>query len=281
MKLAERLLLSLSYQPTEAACSEGRLEAALSLLISSFPGFETDIAGKDILDFGCGVGLQSAAMAMRGAGHVLGLDTNPRTLERARALATDLGLSKLAFQDRLEPRHRGEFDLVISQNSMEHFPDPAAVLEQMKSALRPSGKILITFGPPWFSPCGSHMSFFTSVPWVNILFPESAVLGVRARYISDGAIRYEDVTGGLNRMTVRKFEWLVANCGLEPIYRRYRCIKGLDFLCTLPFARELFVNHVSCALTVSNDRLSAQSPGRQDASMRTSRRAGIRCGLRR
>lgn len=251
MKLAERLLLSLSHEPTQAERDEGSPETALSLLSSAFPGFESEIAGKDILDFGCGVGLQSAAMALRGARYVLGLDTNPPTLERALRLASALGLDNMEFGEKLEARHQGAFDIVISQNSMEHFPDPAAVLEEMKSALRPQGRLLITFGPPWLSPFGSHMSFFTPVPWVNVLFPESAVMNVRSRHVSDGAMRYEDVSGGLNKMTVRKFEVLVAKCGLDKVYCRYQCVKGLDFLSKLPVARELFVNHVSCALTLT------------------------------
>jgi SAM-dependent methyltransferase len=255
VKLAERLLLSLSHEPTEAARNEGSLETALSLLTSAFPGFERDIVGKDILDFGCGAGLQSAAMALGGANHVLGLDTNPRTLDQARELADKLSIqSRIEFAERLDARHRGAFDIVISQNSMEHFPDPAAVLEEMRSALKPGGKILVTFGPPWFSPYGSHMSFFTPVPWVSLLFPESAVMCVRSRFISDGAMRYEDVEGGLNRMTVRGFERLVEQCGLDAVHRRYQCIKRLDCLSKLPLARELFVNHVSCVLTLSSSR---------------------------
>lgn len=255
MKLAERLLLSLSHEVNQAARNEGSLDTALSLLNSVFPDFEREIAGKDVLDFGCGAGFQSAAMAFAGADHVLGLDTNPRTLGAARQLVAGLEIGgRVELAERLEPGHRGAFDFVISQNSMEHFPDPAAVLEEMKSALKPDGRILITFGPPWFSPFGSHMSFFTSMPWVNILFPESAVMRVRSRYIGDGATRYEDVTGGLNRMSIRKFERLMNECGLELAYRRYQCIKGLDFLAELPLARELFVNHVSCVLTKTNGR---------------------------
>ncbi len=248
MKLSERLLLSLSHEPTADSGNNGSLESALALLNLAFPGFEDEIAGKRILDFGCGDGYQSAAMALRGAGYILGLDTNPPTLDRARRLAADMSLGNVDFREKLDENDRGAFDIVISQNSMEHFPDPAAVLQEMKSALRPDGRLLITFGPPWLSPYGSHMSFFTRIPWANIIFSESTVMKVRSRYIGDGAMRYEEVTGGLNKMTVSKFERLVRQCGLRLTYRRYRCIKGLDFLASLPAARELFVNHVSCVL---------------------------------
>lgn len=250
MKLAERLLTLLSHEP-EGAGDGVDSRDPLALLNRVFPGFEREIKGKDVLDFGCGAGLQSAAMAGCGARFVLGLDTNPKTLHRARELGAGLGLDRrVVFASALGADHAARFDFVISQNSMEHFPDPAAILDTMKSALRPGGRILITFGPPWLAPYGSHMSFFTRLPWVNVFFPETAVIGVRSRFIKDGATRYEEVEGGLNKMTVRKFERIISRCGLEASYRRYECVKGLDFLARLPLARELFINHVSCVLTV-------------------------------
>lgn len=256
MKLAERLLTLLSSRPEDVrneSKEQPNLDSALDLLCRVFPGFERDIVGKDVLDFGCGAGLQSAAMAMRGAS-VTGLDTNSKTLRRARELASELGLGdRVEFAETLNDSHQGSFDVVISQNGMEHFPDPSAILDEMKSALRPGGAILVTFGPPWFAPYGSHMQFFTRVPWVNLIFAERAVMRVRSRFIGDGAKRYEDVESGLNKMTVRKFERLVAGCGLKVSYRRYDCVKGLAFLAKLPLARELFINHVSCVLREADD----------------------------
>ena len=114
--------------------------------------------------------------------------------------------------------------------------------------VKPGGPILMTFGPPWLAPFGSHMDYFTPLPWVNILFSEDAVLRVRARYRNDGATRYEDVEGGLNRMTVAKFERIVAGCGLAIEYQHYECSWGLTFLSRIPAIRELFVNHISCVL---------------------------------
>jgi hypothetical protein len=118
----------------------------------------------------------------------------------------------------------------------------------MKSALKSDGKLLVTFGPPWYAPYGSHMQFFTRMPWVNILFSERTVMRVRARYRSDGAMRYRDVESGLNQMTVAKFEALVKRNGLLLEEGRYQCIKGLNGLGRIPFLRELFVNHISCVL---------------------------------
>ena len=146
--------------------------------------------------------------------------------------------------------------MAISHNSFEHFSDPRAVLEEMKGLIADGGKILITFSPPWLSPYGSHMHFFTRVPWVNILFPERAVMAVRSRYRNDGARRYEEVESGLNKMTVGRFERIVASCGLEFAYKRYRCVRNLDFFGQARLVREFFVNSVSAILVKREGTLS-------------------------
>jgi SAM-dependent methyltransferase len=251
--LSEGLLLFLSRKPGTADYETGRdhwaVDNALSQLCRAFPNFLPRVAGKEILDFGCGVGYQTVALARMGAKHVIGLDSNRALLETGRELARYLHVTdKIEFVDTFEHRLKGSSDLIISQNSMEHFPEPVQVLEQMKSALKPNGKILITFGPPWFAPYGSHMHFFTKVPWVNLLFAEETVMKVRARFRDDGARRYEEVESGLNKMTVAKFERTLSTAGLLIEHRRYDCVKRLNILHKLPFVRELFVNEISCVL---------------------------------
>lgn len=268
-ELSERLLLLLSRKPgTEdpsGSREEPSIESALSQLRDAFPNFEGLIAGKDVLDFGCGEGWQAVAMAQNGARSVLGLDSNSKTLSKARRMAERAGTGGRAeFAECLDGSVR-RFDVVISQNSMEHFPDPVGTLQQMKRALKPGGKILITFGPPWFAPYGSHMNFFAKVPWVNLLFSEKTVMSVRSRFRQDGATQYEDVESGLNKMTVGKFERLLAKSRMQAEYRVYECVKGLDFLAKLPVARELFVNQVSVVLRPfrADDHVDECGPGRE------------------
>lgn len=250
--ISERMLLFLSRPPGTDDYPEGieswESRDPLSSLCRSFPGFMARIEGKRVLDFGCGLGYQVAAMARRGAAFVVGIESNLRRLERARELARESRLDNVELADCLDDRLKSTFDLVISQNSMEHYPEPLATLFQMKSALKPGGAILIVFCPPWFAPYGSHMHFFTKVPWVNLLFDEETVMNVRAHFRSDGARRYEEVESGLNKMTVAKFESLIARSGLKIEYRKYEGVKGLDFLGRVPAVRELFINRISSAL---------------------------------
>jgi SAM-dependent methyltransferase len=252
----ERVLLLLSRDPARSDClheQECALGDALSLLRRVFPDLPYRIAGKSIIDFGCGSGQQAVALVKNGARYVVGVDRNECTLKRARTLAVNenIDTGRIAFLDELGPQLNGRFDLVISQNSMEHFVQPREALNEMRSALKQDGRLLITFGPPWFAPYGSHMYFFTKVPWVNLLFSERTVMNVRSLYRHDGARHYEEVESGLGRMSLSNFERLICESGMKVYFKRYDCVKRLDFLANIPVLRELFVNHITCELGLS------------------------------
>lgn len=226
-------------------------ETALALLEGEYPNFSQLVSGKRVLDFGCGGGYQSVALVGNYDCTVLAIDSNPKTLQRAKELAASSAIdhSRLTHLESIAPEHHGSFDIVISKDSFEHFPDPAAILELMQKLIADSGKILITFGPPWFAPYGSHMHFFCKIPWINLLLPEKVVLRWRSRHRDDGATRYEDVESGLNRMTIAKFERILAASGLRVEFRKYTPVKGVAPLIAIPGLRELFVNHVSVILS--------------------------------
>lgn len=254
MSISETVLRLVSRDPAGRDYFEGALSATagneLALLKRDFGALVSGLAGKRVVDFGCGEGRESVALVLEEGCFVCGIDTNPGALETARALASSHGLkdSQISFCTRAADDMHSRFDIVISQNSMEHFPDPEAVIAEMKALIHRQGKILVSFGPPWFAPYGSHMHFFCRIPWVNIVFSERSVMAVRGLYRNDGAKRYEEVESGLNRMTVAKFERITAQSGLVASYRRYRCVRSLDWLAKIPGLRELFINRVVCVL---------------------------------
>lgn len=250
MTLSETLLLRLSQEPGLLRPEPTYLEHnPLGLLCRLFPDFLKRIQGKSILDFGCGTGRQAIALVQSGASVVIGIDTNEAILLTARENAARAGISsRLLFTNELQSNLYGTFDYVISQNSMEHFLCPVDAITLMRAALNDGGSLLITFGPPWFAPYGSHMQFFTTVPWINLLFREKTVMKVRSRYRNDGATRYEQVESGLGKMTVKKFEDLLSKTGLKIHFLQYDCVKGLNFLSRVPGLRELFINHITCEL---------------------------------
>lgn len=238
--IAETILGALSWerdQPSGGASSK----LPLKVLQREYPDLQALLSGKSVLDFGCGHGEQSRALAATYGCTVTGLDNNPRVLEEAKCKAAE----RVRFIGELDEQR---YDVVISLNAMEHFRDPAGVLDSMIGAVKSGGLLLITFGPPWYAPYGSHAHFFCTVPWLNLLFPERAIMSVRARYRSDGAKRFEECEGGLNKMSIAKFERLIDRPGVELERRRYTAIKRLNVLTSIPLLRELMTNHVTVVI---------------------------------
>lgn len=249
MSLAERVLLAFSRDPAapeyEGGTSRATVDNALEFLVKTVPGFLSYIQGKDVLDFGCGYGLQTVAMARSGARSVTGLDL-PRAalLERWEAVK-ELGVENITLST--EPPG-DQFDVVVSCSSFEHFSNPAAIVGEMQHQTKTGGLVIISFAEPWLSPRGSHCDHFTRLPWVNCLFPERTVLRVRARYKQDGALRYEDVEGGLNRMTIHKFEKLMRNSGMKVRSLDLFSVRGLPLVSQVPILREFLTAAASCVL---------------------------------
>ena len=210
-----------------------------------FPGFRKRLAGKTVLDFGCGLGYQSVAFCEAGARRVIGIDINQQSLDAAAQRASSMGLNdRITFVDRLPEDLK--CDAIVSQNSFEHFIDAETVLASMRSALGPDGEIFITFAPPWYAPWGAHMAFFCRLPWVHVIFPEQTVIEARSRFRSDNATSYRDLY--LAQMSIRKFTRIVKRSGLRCSSLRLDCSLGMNWLRFTPL-RELFVNRVSCVLT--------------------------------
>lgn len=221
------------------------LDGALSALEREFPDLPNLVTNKRVLDFGCGTGRQSVSLAKRYGSEVYGLDINDRWLSAAEQRAAEHLLKRDKVQFGKSPSGES-FDTVITVNAMEHFSDPVGVLQQMTNYLRPGGKILLTFSPPWLSPFGHHMHFFCRLPWLHLIFPERTVMKVRASYRSDGATTYADA--GLNKMTLARFRKIVDSSGLDVVCIRYNGVKGVSAFTQIPIIRELLTNRVTAIL---------------------------------
>lgn len=162
-----------------------------------------EVAGRSVIEFGCGEGKETVELAQFAA-QVEGIDIQEALLERARQHARDAGV---ASRCRFGTSASAQADFVVSIDSFEHFADPAMMLTQMYELLRPGGKVVATFGPTWFHPYGAHM--LSVFPWAHLLFSERALMRWRADHRSDGATRFQEVAGGLNRMTIARFTTIV------------------------------------------------------------------------
>ena len=243
------LLLQFCRKPGSADYPMANIEydpsSALSVVKSVFPDIEQQVKGKRVVDFGCGGGYQAVAYAKAGASSVVGIEI----AEHLAAICVDrVQRENLTGIVRIERQlsEQDSADIIVSQNSFEHFLEPEAILWELQRALAPGGRIYITFGPPWFAPTGTHMGFFCRLPWLQLLFPESTVMEVRSFFRSDGATTYREA--GLGHISIARFERVIRSCGLRMSWSHYDCIKGLNFLRYLPGVRELAINRVSCIL---------------------------------
>lgn len=172
--------------------------------------FVDGLKGKDVLDFGCGGGEHAIALAVEGAKSVIGLDIQEALFADARERATQAGVAdRVSFVTTTAAK----VDAVVSLDSFEHFGDPAGMLALMSNALRPGGVIVTSFGPTWLHPLGGHL--FSVFPWAHLLFTEKSLIRWRSDFRTDGARRFSEVTGGLNQITIARFERIVASSGLE------------------------------------------------------------------
>ena len=94
---------------------------------------EMGLAGKKVLDVGCGGGILSESMARRGA-DVTGIDLGTENLKAASLHAEQSNLQDtLRYQhipvEQLAATHTGQFDVVSCMEMLEHVPDPAAIVD--------------------------------------------------------------------------------------------------------------------------------------------------------
>lgn len=108
------------------------------------------VAGKRLLDIGCGGGLLCEAMAQRGA-EVTGLDMSGAALDVAKAHSTKSGLNIdyrqgtiETFASELIANGSGQFDVVTCLEMLEHVPDPSSVIQAATKVLKPGGKMVLS-----------------------------------------------------------------------------------------------------------------------------------------
>jgi SAM-dependent methyltransferase len=172
--------------------------------------FLEEIRGKTVIDFGCGEGVEAVEMALAGAERVIGLDIQTTLLERARARAKQAGVERTCSfcTETAETA-----DLITSIDAFEHFTEPKLALDAMYRLVRPGGTLVASFGPTWYHPLGGHL--FSVFPWAHLIFSEDALIAWRSDFKTDGATKFHETAGGLNRMTIARFERMVAESAFE------------------------------------------------------------------
>lgn len=104
------------------------------------------LAGKQVLDIGCGGGILSESMAHRGA-TVMGIDMGEAPLAVARLHQLESGVEvdyRQTTAEQLAEEMPGHFDVVTCLEMLEHVPDPSSVIAACQRLVKPGGQVFFS-----------------------------------------------------------------------------------------------------------------------------------------
>jgi SAM-dependent methyltransferase len=183
-------------RPTSEEFASGRREFDDGLSI--FERFDgafrpEDLAGREVLDLGCGYGGRTIFYAKRcGARLATGVEIDERMVERCRLLADRTGTPNvkyvLGFAEALafEPE---SFDSVVSFDLLEHVRDPRRAFMEIERVLRPGGTAWVVF-PSYLGARSSHLDYLTQFPALHRVFHPETIVEVVNEFLSAHPERY-------------------------------------------------------------------------------------------
>lgn len=105
------------------------------------------LAGKSVLDVGCGGGILAESMARR-CDSVLGIDLSVKPLRVAQLHALEAGVENLDYREQsveaLATERPASFDVVTCMEMLEHVPSPASVVSACATLVKPGGWVFFS-----------------------------------------------------------------------------------------------------------------------------------------
>ena len=100
------------------------------------------LAGKRVLDIGCGGGILADAMARKGA-QVLGIDLATKSLKVAQLHALEAQTPQINYREisaeALAAEQPASFDVVTCMEMLEHVPNPQSIVAACAALVKPGG----------------------------------------------------------------------------------------------------------------------------------------------
>jgi 2-polyprenyl-6-hydroxyphenyl methylase / 3-demethylubiquinone-9 3-methyltransferase len=130
----------------DPASEFGPLHAINPLRLNWIDGL-AGLAGKQVLDIGCGGGILADSMARRGA-RVLGIDLATKPLKVAQLHALEAGTPNVEYREvsaeALADEQPGSFDVVTCMEMLEHVPQPESVVRACAKLVKPGGWVFFS-----------------------------------------------------------------------------------------------------------------------------------------
>jgi 2-polyprenyl-6-hydroxyphenyl methylase / 3-demethylubiquinone-9 3-methyltransferase len=104
------------------------------------------LAGKKVIDVGCGGGILAESMARKSA-HVTGIDLSEKALKVADLHGLESGITvryeKISAEQMAE-RESSQYDIVTCMEMLEHVPDPASIVLACAKLVKPGGHVFFS-----------------------------------------------------------------------------------------------------------------------------------------
>jgi 2-polyprenyl-6-hydroxyphenyl methylase/3-demethylubiquinone-9 3-methyltransferase len=104
------------------------------------------LAGKNVIDIGCGGGILAESMARKGA-TVTGIDLSDKALKVADLHSLESGVQvryQLIAAEEMAAREAGQYDVVTCMEMLEHVPDPGAIVRACATLVKPGGHVFFS-----------------------------------------------------------------------------------------------------------------------------------------
>lgn len=104
------------------------------------------VAEKKMLDVGCGGGILTESLALRGA-EMCGIDMGEAPLKVARLHALESGVNinyRRIPVEELAEQEAGQYDTVTCMEMLEHVPDPASIIRACAALVKPGGQLFFS-----------------------------------------------------------------------------------------------------------------------------------------
>jgi ubiquinone/menaquinone biosynthesis C-methylase UbiE len=195
----------------------------------------TDVAGKQVLEVGCGEGGVLKPFLDRRC-TCIGVDLNQAKIDYAQeALKEDIDAGQATviaadiYDKQFQGAYEGRFDIIVLKDTIEHIYDQEKILRKLKPILSKEGVVFLGF-PPWFMPYGGHQqiarSTLAQLPYYHLL-PRSLYRGLLEIYGES-----EEMIEALmeivdTRLSIQRFEQLIRKTGYQTCKRQFYLINPI------------------------------------------------------
>jgi 2-polyprenyl-6-hydroxyphenyl methylase/3-demethylubiquinone-9 3-methyltransferase len=104
------------------------------------------LAGRKVIDIGCGGGILAESMARKGA-DVTGIDLSEKALKVADLHSLESSVQvryQLIAAEEMAAQEAGQYDVVTCMEMLEHVPDPASIVRAAAALVKPGGQVFFS-----------------------------------------------------------------------------------------------------------------------------------------